>query len=134
QTCALPISTILALPASLGGGASSNAAAPSAPAPAPAPDASHPTMAPPATVPPVSQPPRTDDASASNGGSGTNAAYLAALGLMSGDGGSAAPTTGPQPVPLPSDGGPLGTAPSTARALDLAPDGHGDFGAPVHRA
>ncbi|WP_284300970.1 hypothetical protein [Homoserinibacter gongjuensis] len=49
-------------------------------------------------------------------------------------GNSAAPTTGPQPVPLTSDGGPLGTAPSTARALDLTPDGHGDFGAPVHRA
>jgi hypothetical protein len=87
-------------------------------------------MAPPATVPPVSQPPRTDGAPASDNGN-ANAAYLAALGLM---GGSAAPTTGPQPVPLTSDGGPLGTAPSTARALDLTPDGHGDFGAPVHRA
>jgi hypothetical protein len=90
-------------------------------------------MAPPATVPPVSQPPRSDDASASANGAGTNAAYLAGLGLMS-SGNSAAPTTGPQPVPLTSDGGPLGTAPSTARALDLTPVGHGDFGAPVHRA
>ena len=55
-------------------------------------------------------------------------AYLAALGLMGGGGDSAAPTTGPQPVPLTNDGGPLGTAPSTARALDLTPDGHGEFG------
>jgi hypothetical protein len=93
-------------------------------------------MAPPATVPPVSQPPRSGE-SASDGGAGANAAYLAALGLMSPGGSashdSAAPTTGPQPVPLPSDGGPLGTAPATARALDLTPDGHGDLGAPVHR-
>jgi hypothetical protein len=92
-------------------------------------------MAPPATVPPVSQPPRSGEA-ASDGGAGANAAYLAALGLMSPGGAShdsAAPTTGPQPVPLPSDGGPLGTAPATARALDLTPDGHGDLGAPVHR-
>jgi hypothetical protein len=88
-------------------------------------------MAPPATVPPVSQPPRTADSAPD--GANANAAYLAALGLMGGGNDSAAPSTGPQPIPLPTDGGPLGTAPSNARALDLTPDGHGEFGAPVHR-
>jgi len=100
-------------------------------------------MAPPATVPSVSQLPPTTSA-----GSGeANAAYLAAFGLSApgspaGRTDSVAPSTGPQPVPLPTDGGPLGTAPSTARALpsggehpgmDLTPDGRGDFGAPMHR-
>ncbi|TPX03978.1 hypothetical protein FJ656_14265 [Schumannella luteola] len=81
-----------------------------------------------------------------SGESDANAAYLAAfrLGATASPApavDSTAPATGPQPVPLPSDGGPLGTAPSSAMALpqgdhpglDLAPDGRGDFGAPMHR-
>ncbi|RQP10221.1 MAG: hypothetical protein EAS51_09410, partial [Microbacteriaceae bacterium] len=131
-----PAPTILALPASLGGGSPTNAAAPSVPAPAPAPDAPHPTMAPPATVPSVSQLPPNSPAGPADG----NSAHLASLGFTSQS--ETAPRTGPQPVPLHNDGGPLGTAPSTARSLpgsgglpglDLTPDNRGDFGAPLHR-
>lgn len=67
-----------------------------------------------------------------------NAAYLAALNLM-GSGGSAspqhgpAPVTGPQPVPLPTDGGPLGSAPSNARMLGYPNETQGDYGAHVPR-
>ena len=64
-----------------------------------------------------------------------NAAYLAALNLM-GPGGTASaqgPATGPQPVPLPSDGGPLGSSPSNARVLGYPNETLGDYGTHVPR-
>jgi len=75
----------------------------------------------------VSQPPRADETTTQPN---ANAAYLAALGLMGSDGASTA--TGPQPVPLPSEGGPLGGAPANARVLGY-PEGQGDYGVTTPR-
>lgn len=79
-------------------------------------------------MPPVSQPPQHGDQAPN-----ANAAYLAALNLMGPGTPSplhgAAPTTGPQPVPLSNDAGPLGTAPSNARALGYPDEGQVGYGA-----
>ncbi len=140
-----PAPTVLALPALLSGGSSTNAAAPSAPAPSPVPDAPHPTTAPSATVPTVSQPSPASPAGGSGAGTDANAAYLASLGVNV-PGGSrssdAVPSsTGPQPIAMPSEPGPLGPAPATALAFpqeadrmrELAPENRTEFGAPAHR-